>query len=595
MFRAYDADRERLVAVKLFKLDLPPERVHQLVTALEGLIIAELSHPMIAAPVAAGITGVSAYFAQEFVAAESLDAALREYGPAPAADTVRVAAQLASALDFAAVVGVTHGSLHPRDVLISADAARLTGVGIAHGLARVGVAPPIRRPYSAPERLSGVSWDRRADVFSLAALIHELLWGRRIAGTGGHAADALTEIAGGRLDALRDVFARALAEDPNDRFATALEFAEALKHAFPDVTLALPAAAASAAVARTAPAAPVASAAAPERHPAPAVEEPRLPLEQPEPVASTTMSIHGSRVAPPPAESLDLNFPSERFQDVEVAPESAVPGRRVVHEEPPPVDEPDVVLTAPPPISVLDRSRSAVWPLMASLAVGLAIGFAGGYGVGTRDRSTTATGREGTEVALSDAQVRPKPDTTSPTTVPSPAGASTSGRSTASPTADGVARNASPSSSRDASASRPDTDGRGVRLQADARTNAATPPKAAAAAPKSERPAPIRTPERTAANRTAAKPAPRPAERTPSAVTSSAATEFVGSLMVESRPTGAHVFLDGRLIGTTPLAMPTVVAGEHAIRLELGGYRRWSSSVRVVASERNRVTASLER
>ncbi len=65
--------------------------------------------------------------------------------------------------------------------------------------------------------------------------------------------------------------------------------------------------------------------------------------------------------------------------------------------------------------------------------------------------------------------------------------------------------------------------------------------------------------------------------------------------MVESRPTGAHVFLDGRMIGTTPLAMPTVAAGEHAIRLELGGYRRWSSSVRVVASERNRVTASLER
>src|SRR4029078_12928527 len=73
VFRAYDADRERLVAVKLFKLDLPPERVHQLVTALEALIVAELSHPMIAAPVGAGISGVSAYFAQEFVAAESLD------------------------------------------------------------------------------------------------------------------------------------------------------------------------------------------------------------------------------------------------------------------------------------------------------------------------------------------------------------------------------------------------------------------------------------------------------------------------------------------------------------------------------------------
>jgi hypothetical protein len=41
--------------------------------------------------------------------------------------------------------------------------------------------------------------------------------------------------------------------------------------------------------------------------------------------------------------------------------------------------------------------------------------------------------------------------------------------------------------------------------------------------------------------------------------------------------------------------MATVSAGEHAIRIERDGYRRWSSSVRIVAAEQNRVTASLER
>jgi hypothetical protein len=66
-------------------------------------------------------------------------------------------------------------------------------------------------------------------------------------------------------------------------------------------------------------------------------------------------------------------------------------------------------------------------------------------------------------------------------------------------------------------------------------------------------------------------------------------------LHVESRPGGARVFLDGRLIGTTPLSVPSVAAGEHAVRLERDGYRRWSSSVRIVAAEQNRVTASLER
>ena len=49
VFRAYDAQRERLVAVKLFNLDLPPEKVHKLVAGFERLIASELTHPALAA------------------------------------------------------------------------------------------------------------------------------------------------------------------------------------------------------------------------------------------------------------------------------------------------------------------------------------------------------------------------------------------------------------------------------------------------------------------------------------------------------------------------------------------------------------------
>jgi hypothetical protein len=73
------------------------------------------------------------------------------------------------------------------------------------------------------------------------------------------------------------------------------------------------------------------------------------------------------------------------------------------------------------------------------------------------------------------------------------------------------------------------------------------------------------------------------------------AGRFAGALVVDSRPAGAKVYVDGKLAGTTPMSLPSVPAGSHAIRLEHDGYRRWSSSVRVVASEQNRVTASLER
>ena len=103
----------------------------------------------------------------------------------------------------------------------------------------------VRRPYTAPERTVGSEWDRRADVFGLAALIHEMLWARRVAATGDEAAGSLTEIAGGDLPRLRAVFGRALADDPAERFDTALEFAGALEDAFcqPSVTLVSPASA----------------------------------------------------------------------------------------------------------------------------------------------------------------------------------------------------------------------------------------------------------------------------------------------------------------------------------------------------------------
>jgi len=75
----------------------------------------------------------------------------------------------------------------------------------------------------------------------------------------------------------------------------------------------------------------------------------------------------------------------------------------------------------------------------------------------------------------------------------------------------------------------------------------------------------------------------------------SSAESLSGSLSVDSLPTGAKVFVDGKLAGTTPVVLPQVAAGEHVVRIEQDGYRRWSSSVRIVSGERNRVTASLEK
>ena len=240
VFRAYEPDRDRLVAVKVFRLGLPPERVQQLIAEFEQLIAAGLTHPGIAAPVAAGVEGGVAYLAHDYVAEDSLDIVVRDEGPALPAHALRVGARLAGSLDFATAVGINHGALHPRDVLVSQDEVRITGLGVTRALERVGVAAPVRRPYTAPERAAAAAWDRRADIFSLAALMHEMLWGRRISGTGAQAARTLSELAGGDLEALRRVFARALADDPVERFERALAFAEALHGAFPGMGTAAP-------------------------------------------------------------------------------------------------------------------------------------------------------------------------------------------------------------------------------------------------------------------------------------------------------------------------------------------------------------------
>jgi hypothetical protein len=67
-----------------------------------------------------------------------------------------------------------------------------------------------------------------------------------------------------------------------------------------------------------------------------------------------------------------------------------------------------------------------------------------------------------------------------------------------------------------------------------------------------------------------------------------------GSIEVLSRPAGAQVIVDGRIVGRTPLSIPNVTAGTHSIRLELAGFNRWATSVEVTPGMRARVAASLE-
>ena len=613
MFRAYDSERERLVAIKLFKLDLPPERVHQLVGAFERLIASDLTHPTLSAPRATGIADVAAYLVQDYIGAESLDLTIRQHGAAPPADALRVAVQLADALDCAASVNIFHGALHPRDVLLASDDTRLTGVGVARALEQVGVTAPVRRPYTAPERMAGAFWDRRADVFSLAALIHELLWARRVSALGADAGAALTPLEGGDAAALRTAFTRALAENPEERFATAREFAEVLTRAFPGVS---------------ADSAPVAVA-QPAKRGSRMELEPRLPLSVSENAAQDAvsedkaLSVFGDDTSIKPS--------AERYEEVDLGT-IADERQMSVEVEDKPVAGPVGLITGhdPDALTPLDRARSAVWPLVLALTVGLAMGFAGGYGVGSHDRAPAAAsaGREFTENAVADtpkkdaetargaeraeapAAIATPPKESSAPARPAPAPtASTERKPDTTPAATAAAPSAT-ESGRLLIRSTPD----GASVSVDGRDYGKTP---ATVRDLARGPHQVRVtrdgyvaqerrvvisssrPSQSVNVAMVQTLAPSPSRSATAAPALPAGTpttgRTTGALAVDSRPTGARVFLDGKPIGTTPLMVPSVASGAHAIRLELDGYRPWTSSVRMVGAESNRVTASLER
>jgi Protein kinase domain/PEGA domain len=223
VFRTYEPTRDRLVAIKVFRLDITPEQSQSLADELAAAAEAGLFHPSIVEPIASGVEGTVAYRAEEYVAAESLDVAMRHYAPAPPEKVLPFITQLAGAIDFARTAGVGHGALHPRDVFLTPDEARATGFGVVEALERVGLRAPVRRPYSAPERVAGAAWSTPADVFSLAAIAYEMLTGRRPAGTGAQ----IGAVTGERGEALHQVLVRAMDDSPARRYPTALAFASA--------------------------------------------------------------------------------------------------------------------------------------------------------------------------------------------------------------------------------------------------------------------------------------------------------------------------------------------------------------------------------
>jgi serine/threonine-protein kinase len=651
VFRAYDPDADRLVAIKLFRLDLPPDRVHRLVAEFEALRLVDLGHRAFARPLNAGIVEVTAYLVHEFVAADSLDIVIRDSGPSRPSDALRVATELAGALDAGAAAGVLHGSLHPRDVLVSPEDTRLTGVGISEALERIGCGSPVRRPYTAPERSAGKAWDRRADLFSLAALVYEMLWARRVAGLGAQAAAALSPIAGADLDRLRQVFARALAESPRDRFESGEAFVEALREALN---------------ATPSPAEKPRPSQAPLINPLDHVQDLGNPwnLENPEPPAHRDSLFAAiDSAAPPPARAEERTAPEddEGFEaslvttrgshdlDLRHGGEPDVIASDLLKDDAPASEAPssaaDVLeavaatmdargaasvagVTEPAaeaarsdllfdrPFSAPEPSARGFLPLVLALIVGLSVGFAAGYGVGSGS-APSERGLEQQAAAPAPTDLPGGAEVTGTTEVAPPPPAVPADAPPAAPPEPPRAADASPRSVPAAAAAAKSApaavDGRivvrstppGARVILDGQDVGRTPFTATEVSQGSHTVRLMRDGYAPAERRvtvTARRPAPSVSVQLtrarraapPEAPASASAAATTGALMIESRPRGATVYVDGKFSGTTPMLMEGLDIGDHMVSIEAEGYRPWSSSVRIGSGERSRIAVSLE-
>ena len=237
VFRTHDPDEDRLVAVKAFTLDVTPEQAAALASELDRLAGLDFDAPSVTAPVAAGVEDFVPYVAVPYVSGESLDAAIRQYGPAPAGDAIRLIGHVAEALDAAAHLGVFHGSMHPRDILVTPGETHVTGFGVAQALERVGLHGPVRRPYVAPEREGGDAWGAAADIYALAVIAYEVLTGRRALPGTDQPLPGLNDLRVHDQAALREAIETALDPDPGRRPARARDFATAFAAALSEAAV----------------------------------------------------------------------------------------------------------------------------------------------------------------------------------------------------------------------------------------------------------------------------------------------------------------------------------------------------------------------
>ncbi|ORX00650.1 protein kinase [Mycobacterium triplex] len=246
VFRAYDTSTDRVVALKVLPAHLADDDEFQQRFRREARIAASLSDPHMVPIHSYGEIDGRLYVDMRLIEGRDLLAYIAENGGRLHPErAVAVVEQVAAALDTAHEVGLIHRDIKPSNILVSnRDFVYLIDFGLARTAADTVLTHTGHTmgtmAYMAPERFRGMT-DHRADVYALACVLYECLTGHLP-----YPGDTFEEQLNAHLNtppprpsftapgvppALDDVVARGMAKDLNQRYQTAIEFAEAAKAA----------------------------------------------------------------------------------------------------------------------------------------------------------------------------------------------------------------------------------------------------------------------------------------------------------------------------------------------------------------------------
>ncbi len=211
VYRARDPKLGRDVAIKVLPATFARDADRMARFQREAKVLASLNHPNIASIYGLEDSGTNRALVMELVDGPTLADRIRQ-GPIPIDEAVRIARQIADALEYAHERGIVHRDLKPANLKITAeDTVKVLDFGLAKALEGdtasidISTSPTISRmatqqgillgtaAYMSPEQAKGKSVDRRADIWAFGCVLYEMLTGKQ-AFTGETVTDTLASL-----------------------------------------------------------------------------------------------------------------------------------------------------------------------------------------------------------------------------------------------------------------------------------------------------------------------------------------------------------------------------------------------------------------